>query len=356
MESGGHIRAANALREIVREAGASLLAPRFEQLRRVVSFSSAVTMSLNLATFSLQRGHDHDLDPSCTTDYLAHYFTLDPYVLDTPCLRRMNCAVRWSDFTSLSNLRRGEFGQFMRQANYHHCLAMVPRLRGLPYGVFSLHRTLAMPDFTHRDLDIFSWYVQHVVAADAEREFLDSLEAGTLPSDWLVVAQDGRIGVASEGALRLLLDLRVRPRLCLPRPGAESRLWRVERELYLVTCTGLSHSNLLCGAALEWFTKDSAVARLSPLIANRASHEPYVAIELSRLHHEDHLGYLAARFRFSPQEQRTAGMVLRNYPMRDIARQLGVGLDTAKKYLALCYQKTGSHSRAEFCASLSADA
>lgn len=89
----------------------------FEGLREILSFSTGVYLAIDPTGWVLREGHAHihDYDTRLEPVYLEHYAALDPYVIQSPCLKQPNQVVRWSDSTDLGRLSQDEFGKFMRQ-------------------------------------------------------------------------------------------------------------------------------------------------------------------------------------------------------------------------------------------------
>jgi len=136
----------------------------FEALRKVLHFSSAVFMPLDLVNWTLQPGYVYDA-PNLTAEYLAHYQRLDPYVTAAACLKSCNTPVRFSDIADIARVSQGEFGSFLRQVPYFHALVSAPLLHGCPLGVVSVQRRREQPDFVGQEIRLFGWFALQLAHA-----------------------------------------------------------------------------------------------------------------------------------------------------------------------------------------------
>ena len=143
----------------------TLIREWFGALRPLLPFSSGIFMPIDPVSGALRQGHTHDCDQHDMRDYLAHYQTLDPYVIWQSALRNPDTVVRLSDVTDIGTTARGEYGEFMRRVPYFHALAVVPQLNGIPLGVFAAHRVRRQRDFDAHEMALFQWFVGHAAKA-----------------------------------------------------------------------------------------------------------------------------------------------------------------------------------------------
>ena len=321
-------------------------------LHRVLEFSSGVTIRIDPASWTLQPGHTHRMHETTVRDYLAHYSALDPYVTDLPCLKQPDTVVRWSDFANLRQLARGEFGHFMRDVNYFHCLAIVPFSSALPLGVYSIHRTAGQRDFSESDMRRFAWFIRHLKNAEQLRA-LQSQSNGRSTVGWLVQSSNGKLEYLTEEAEAILSS--INRDVTVPQVGAPPRFWRAGELLCVVRSTALPAGNMFVRAGLAVAAVPRASRWLKYLKLRTDPSGSSLAVNIQPLSElDDDVDILAGR-PFAVQEQRVALQIMRGRAVKEIAATMGLTSNTVNEYIKNCYRKLGAHSRAEFMMRMGCD-
>ena len=326
--------------------------PLLAGLHRVLDFSSGVTIRIDPASWTLQSGHAHRMDESTVRDYLAHYCTLDPYVTDLPCLKQPNTVIRWSDSTNIRQLARSEFGQFMREVDYFHCLAVVPFSRALPLGVYSIHRTAGQRDFSESDRRRFAWFVRHLKNAEQLRT-LQLENIGRPMAGWLVQSSSGKLEYLTEEAEAILGG--ISHDVTVPQAGAPPRFWRVRDSLCAVQSTALPAGNMFMRAGLSAAAVPQTSRWLKHLKLRTDSNGSALAVNIQPISNFDDDGEILAGSPFALQERRIALHLMRGRAVKEIAPTMQLTSNTVNEYIKNCYRKLGAHGRAEFMLRIGCD-
>ncbi|MEF8734079.1 MAG: hypothetical protein V5B40_19835 [Candidatus Accumulibacter meliphilus] len=319
----------------------TLLPQWFDALRQLLPFSSAVFMPIDPVGGALCQGYTHDCDPHEMRDYLAHYQTLDPYVIWQPALQNPDTVVRLSDVTDIGRTVRGEFGEFMNRVPYFHALAVIPQLNGVPLGVFSVHRQRRQRDFDQREMLLFQWFVGHAATA-IDYLSLQRQRDQQRPAAVLVLTRDGKIQALSVEAQRILEALPENEAQILPGRTDASRIWRCGSEVYVVSTRRVDPASIIGLEHASRVPPTPAFERLGQRlrIAENEQRREF-AVTLEKLEVNNAVRGEVFGLHLSPQQKRVAILLLKRYEPRQIAEILALSPHTVRDYVKDIYRRAG---------------
>ena len=321
----------------------ALMSEWFDALRQLLPFSSGVFMPIDPVGGALRQGYAHDGQAHDMRDYLAHYQTLDPYVIWQPALRNPDTVIRLSDVTDVNTTIRGEFGEFMNRIPYFHALAVIPQLNGLPLGAFSVHRTRRQRDFNAREMALFQWFAGHAATAIDYRTLQRQREQQR-PAAVVVMSRDGNILALSAESMQVLESLPDKEVQILPGPAEASRIWRCGSEVYVVSTRRVEPASVI---GLGYASRVPPSAALSQLahrlrVAENEQRRQF-AVTFEKLDVNTEVRGEVFGLQLTPQQKRVAILMLKRYEARQIAEILALSPHTAREYVKEIYRRAGVH-------------
>jgi hypothetical protein len=142
---------------------ATLVGMAYEKLQQVIFYPQAGYFNFDPRSMELKPVWESGTPNQITCDYLSYYHQFDPFVMELPCLKSPNRAVRFSDFTDIKTAYGTEMADMLLRADYHHCIATVPHTKGMPTAVVSLRRSKREADFDREETRLFEWFSNHLV-------------------------------------------------------------------------------------------------------------------------------------------------------------------------------------------------
>ena len=330
------------------------LMPRwFDALRRLLPFSSGVFMPIDPVGGALCAGHTHDCDQHDMRDYLAHYQTLDPYVIWQPALNNPDTVVRLSDVTDIGATVRGEFGDFMNRIPYFHALAVIPQLNGIPLGAFSVHRRRRQHDFDAREMALFQWFVGHAATAIDYLSLKRQSDQQRTPAV-LVMTRAGAIRALSAEAQRILESLPDDAVQILPGPMDSSRIWRSGSEVFVVSTRRVDPASIIGLGHASRVPPSPALDRLARrLRVAGCEQRQQFAVTFEKLDVHTEVRGEVFGLRLSPQQKRVAILLLKRYEPRQIAEILALSPHTVREYVKDIYRRAGVNGYEKLISKLS---
>ncbi|HRF03404.1 hypothetical protein [Accumulibacter sp.] len=320
----------------------ALMPEWFDALRPLLSFSSGVFIPIDPVGGRLCPGYAHDCDRHAMGDYLAHYQTLDPYVIWQPALRNPDTVVRLSDVTDIGRTVRGEFGEFMNRLPYFHALAVIPHLSGLPLGAFAVHRRRRQRDFDAREMALFQWFVGHTATAidyltlQRQRDQRRSLAV-------LVISCDGSIQALSAEAMQILESLPDKtPPQILPGRTESFRIWRSSSEVFAVSTRRVDPVRIIGLGHVSRVAPSPAIDRLARRLRVAAGEQRHqFAVTFEKLDVNKEVRGEIFGLQLTPQQKRVAILLLKRYEPRQIADILALSPYTVREYVKEIYRRAG---------------
>lgn len=326
----------------------SFMGPLFEALRPVLHFSTAVYLPIDPGNWVLRAGHAHDIEPRLVGEYLTHYYARDPYVIDAPCLKQPGRAIRFSDVADVSARGCGDFVSFMERVPYFHSVAVVPKIGGIPFAVFSVHRPRNVPDFGQKQLQTFEWFANHVARGIEYRQLRRRL-CGASPAGSMVLSRNGQILSINDEARSILARLAPNRIYKVPAATGPPRIWRRGMEAFVVRSAPLPATSLLTRVQTRYARMGAAVCRLESRLKrlpDQSSEKLVVTIEPI-----DRAAQAASEIfglKFAPQERRVAILLVKGYTPKQIAEAMELSLGTVREYIQACYRRVSARSAEEF--------
>lgn len=319
----------------------ALMPEWFDALRPLLPFSSGVFIPIDPVGGGLCPGYAHDCDLRDMRDYLAHYQTLDPYVIWQPALKNPDTVVRLSDVTDIGRTVRGEFGEFMNRIPYFHALAVVPQLSGVPLGAFSVHRRRRQRDFDAREMALFQWFVGHAATAidyltlQSQRDRRHSLAV-------VVMSRDGSIQALSGQAMQILESLPDKTSQILPGPTESFRIWRSSSEVFVVRTRRVDPVRIIGLGHVSRVTPSPANDRLARrLRVAEGEQRQQFAVTFEKLDVNKEVRGEVFGLQLTPQQKRVAILLLKRYQPRQIADILALSPYTVREYVKEIYRRSG---------------
>jgi DNA-binding CsgD family transcriptional regulator len=239
----------------------------------------------------------------------------------------------------------------MRLANYAHCMAIVPMVRGLPAGGFGVHRPAAKHDFAPSEQAILRWFVTLAARAMDYRQ----LAAGPRHPDrcaMIVAPAEGRVVALSDGLRAILAQLPDDALLTVPAADAPRSIWRAGGRTYAVGTSQLDANSVLNSAALAdaCFDPDPQLTGRKVRLPRGGRERMVVWVE--PLDDAESLHGRIAEFDLSPRLRQVALLMALGRSTKAIARECRVSPNTAKEYVADVYQRLDVHTREAMLAKL----
>lgn len=256
------------------------------------------------------------------------------------------------------------FNEWMRPQRFAHTIGVTPYARRGVVANLSLFRPSEMPPFGDEEIADMQALTPHLQRALA---FVVRLERAT----W-----SERLGLAALDALSegyALVNERATLRHANPalerrlREGAvlECRAGRLQARLQparqalaaLIDDAALGLASRQDGITLHGTDGRALEVRAMPVQGGAVGRPPlrnYVLLAFSepRPAPGEALKALAVRYRFTHAESRLALQLADGYSLREAAGRCGIGYGTARGYLKLLFQKTGTHRQAQLVALL----
>ncbi len=262
-------------------------------------------------------------------------------------------------------LRRSTyFNEWMRPQCFAHTMGVTPYAqRGLVVNL-SLFRPSEMPPFDDDDVATMHALAPHFqramafsirldTATQSERLGLAALDA--LPEGYALVDESGALRHANPVLERWLHDGRV----------LESKAGRLQARLpparqalaALIADTALGLASRHERLALHGTNGCALDARAMPVQGGALGYLPlrsFVLLMFSepRPASKNEIEAIVERYRFTRAESRLALQLADGCGLREAAARCGIGYGTARGYLKLLFQKTGTHRQAELVALL----
>jgi DNA-binding CsgD family transcriptional regulator len=283
-------------------------------------------------------------------EYLEHFQVLDPYVIRGPGLKSPNQAIRFSDVADIATVWKGEFGSFMQRVPYYHALALVPLIKGVPLGVFSIHRRRNQRDFDSVEQERFRAYFQHVAKGIEYRRLC--IERGAVPlAQSAVICRTGRILAMGEEMRETLVRLPSGRHYEIPSPAERPRLWRIGTDLFVARSVALPPHSLWNTPWVIRHRRDASLDRLGAKLRMSAGiRENRLAVMIEPLDRDPQALVEITGVRFSPQESRVALLLLKGFGTERIAEVMDISPLTVSGHIKHCHRKVGVHLRREFLA------
>lgn len=336
------------------------LIPRWlDAFHPVLPFCSSVFMPIDPTSGKFGHGLVHDCSEreQGMCDYLANYQRMDPYAILQPALANPGMAIRLSDRAEGSPTLRGEFGRVRNRSTNVHALAVVPQLRGVPLGAFSIHRRrVRWPrNFNAREMQLFQWFVGHAAVAIDYLTLQRRLNSGK-PQLIVVVTIDGRIEALSPEAQSLLEALPANSACTLPGPAESARIWRYGSDAIVVRTRRIDPASIV---GLANGTTPSAecgfghlTGRLRVALEERRAK---FAVTFEKLDVNCAVQGDVFGIDLAPQQKRVAILLLKNYEPRQIADILRLSPHTVREYVKAICRRAGVHSYEELLSRLCGD-
>lgn len=326
----------------------AFMAPLFEALRPLLSFSTAVYLPIDPGDWMMRAGHAHDCEPQVACDYLAHYQAFDPYVIYAPCLRNPGTAIRFSDVADISRVARGEYGPLMRKTPFYHALAVVPFIRGMPFAVFSVHRRRRDRDFDEPQRQIFQWFSNHV-AMGIDYRLLQRRLHGASQAGAMVLSRNGQILAIDEEAQSALERLAPDRKYTVPAAADPPRIWRRGMEAFVVRSAPLPATSLLAGVESSHARMSAAARRFGARLKRLPGQSPeQLLVTVEPIDRAAQAAGEIFGFKFAPQEKRVAILLVKGYTPKQIAEAMALSLGTVREYIQACYRRVSAKSLEEF--------
>jgi DNA-binding CsgD family transcriptional regulator len=331
----------------------------YEKLRRVIAYPQAGVFPINPTTLDFAPIWDYGTPKQISEEYFRHYFQFDPWVIELASLKNPNSAIRYSDFTDLRQTYKTEMADFFHSANYHHTIACVPIVKGLPFAVIGLRRGPNDPDFDNEETWMFEWFANHL-ALGLERASLIHKLYGKHQTRLLLCLPDGRVAMASE-AMASWLDLLPNDGI-LRVPGLHQpvQMVRLVEHTWRVESHPLQHSSLLSSSGALGLGHTPLLERLarkvrmpSPLpgLPFCVTVEPSSASGALFSVRGDLTHWLMA-CHFTARELEISTLLLRGLSLKEIASHCDIAMATLKDHLHHIYEKAGVKNRAQFAAKM----
>jgi len=323
------------------------MAAVFEALRARLSFSSGVFMPIDPVGHQLGMGHVHHAPLELHKEYLEHFQALDPYVIHGPALKSPSQAIRFSDVDDIATVWKGEFGSFMHRVPYFHALGLVPLIRGVPLGVFSIHRRRNQRDFDSVEQERFRAYFLHVAKGMNYRRLC--AERGGVQLVSVVMSRSGRILAIGDETRDTLERLPSGWHYEIPSPAERPRLWSIGTDLFVTRSVPLPPHSLWNTPWVIHHRRDASLDRLeAKLRVSAGIREKRLAVMIEPLDRNPEALVEITGVRFSPQESRVAALLLKGYSTPRIAEELILSPHTVSEYIENCYRKAGVIGRKAF--------
>lgn len=320
----------------------------FEALRTQVSFASGTYVRFDPLDWTVSVPYMHEIEAEVVRGISERYCRLNPYRIHLPHLKHPNEVVRMSDFVDVKQVFRGEFGEAMRLVGCFHCMAMVPLVRGMPLGAFSVHRPGTSTDFAEEEQAAFRWFVGHAAKAIDYRRALARLRRPD-PAALVISPAQRRVVALTEEAQLLLARAGDSDPLPLPACSGDLQVWSISGKAYAVHRIALHSESLLNSSE----TADLSFIPSSRLTEARLRFAPAdtaarALVLLDRLDAAELARERLAALGLSRRKEQVALLMVLGKGTKEIARTCGISLNTAKEYVADVYQRLDVHSRTAF--------
>jgi DNA-binding CsgD family transcriptional regulator len=327
----------------------------FELLRKAVPFCSGVFMPVNQATMELQSGLCFDCSMTEMASYLAHYASIDPFVLGQPGPVVVNQNRVLSEVITAGELGRSEFSDFLRQVPYRHAMGMLVGVAQQAVAAVGVHRQAHERDFSREEKAVLDCIGPHLARAVVLRR---------LASDSVQRAQTG-IAVFAGSGESLYLNAPARgflrgspPTVVLAAlPAQGSGVIRLGAQTFRVSRLPWSTTSLLRPFAEEDAAEaiDGRPSVRLPMTAwpERMPRTPGAIIVVLRPFHPrtDILRRLV-QYGLSPRQSEIAAWALRGLTNTEIAQQICIGEQTVRDHFQEIYCRIGVRTRTELLATV----
>lgn len=330
-----------------------ILTPLCASLRQYLRFTTASFIEVQAPDWVMASCHIHDIGADGCVRLCGDHRGLAAARIGLPGLKHPNQVIGIGECLDLAQLPADRLGEDLRRLVALRGLALVPFVRGIPIGVFGLHRPMETPEFDREERALFRWHATQAARALDYRRLVERVERGG-PAILIVAPTENRLISLTDEAQALLDALPGGETLSLPADAQHCAVWVLGNRTYVVRAMHFLPDLILSTGAIGNLSLNRASAATnSKLRFFQGSTQRRALVLIEPMEQAIQAHCRLSGFGLTPRQEEVAMMLALGKQVKNIARACGISANTAKEHVADVYQRLGVHTREALVAKLS---